>query len=129
MIYADTEPEEGRRRRAGRCWTPGPRHCLESDLIGELVADAKQKTPAGRPLYREHFGFADGISQPEIEGTYRAVNRVAERGSQHLVKPGEFLLGYTAGDGTVNPGIAIDARLDRHALLPAVSSGDRAGPS
>ena len=86
----------------------------------------QRKTPAGRQLFREHFGFADGISQPEIEGTYRAANRVTERGSQHLVKPGEFLLGYMAGDGTVNHGIPIDARLDSHALLPPANSG--AGP-
>ena len=128
MVYADTESEM--KGVVDKRLTPlmdagAATRCLDSDLIGELVADAKQKTPAGRPLYREHFGFADGISQPEIEGTHRAVNRVAERGSQHLVKPGEFLLGYTAGDGTLNPGIAIDARLDSHALLPAVSSGGR----
>ena len=129
MVYAKTDLEAA--RVADECLarlneTAAVTHCLDAALTGELVADAKQKTPAGRPLFREHFGFADGISQPEIEGTYRAVNRVAERGSQHLVKPGEFLLGYTAGDGTVNPGIAIDARLDRHDLLPAVSSGNRA---
>ena len=98
-------------------------------LSGELLADPERKSPAGRKLFREHFGFADGISQPEIEGTYRAANRVTERGSQHLLKPGEFLLGYMAGDGTVNPGIAIDARLDRLALLPPASSGHRTGPS
>ena len=103
--------------------------CLDPELSGELVADPKRKSPAGRQLFREHFGFADGISQPEIEGTYRAANRVTERGSQHLVKPGEFLLGYTAGDGTVNPGIAIDARLDSHALLPPVKLRRRTGPS
>ena len=128
MVYADTESEmkEVVDKRLTPLMDAGAATlCLDSDLIGELVADAKRKTPAGRPLYREHFGFADGISQPEIEGTHRAVNRVAERGSQHLVKPGEFLLGYTAGDGTLNPGIAIDARLDSHALLPAVSSGGR----
>ncbi len=37
---------------------------------------------------REHFGFADGISQPAIDGYHPAP------GDLHRVKPGEFLLGY-----------------------------------
>ena len=128
MVFAKTDAEAG--RVADECL--GRLHeakavttCLDPELTGELVADPERKSPAGRQLFREHFGFADGISQPEIEGTYRAANRVTERGSQHLVKPGEFILGYTDGDGMVNPGIAIDARLDSHALLPPVSSGRR----
>ncbi len=129
MVYAKTETEAA--RVADECLarldaTKAVARCLEPELSGELLPDPKRKSPAGRKLFREHFGFADGISQPEIEGTYRAANRVTERGSQHLVKPGEFLLGYTAGDGTVNPGIPIDARLDSHALLPQADSG--AGP-
>ena len=132
MVYAKTEPEAA--RVAHECLkgldaTKAIAECLDPALSGELLPDSKRQTPAGRQLFREHFGFADGISQPEIEGTYRAANRVTERSSQHLVKPGEFLLGYMAGDGTVNPGIPIDARLDSHALLPPANSGDRARPS
>jgi Dyp-type peroxidase family len=36
----------------------------------------------------EHFGFADGISQPSIEGYHPAASAL------HRVKAGEFLLGY-----------------------------------
>ena len=129
MVYAKTEPEAASvadECLAGLHAAKAVTKCLDPALTGELLADPKRKSPAGRQLFREHFGFADGISQPEIEGTYRAANRVTERGSQHLVKPGEFLLGYMAGDGTANPGIPIDARLDGHALLPPANSG--AGP-
>jgi Dyp-type peroxidase family len=37
---------------------------------------------------REHFGFADGISQPAIEGYHTPSSEL------HLVKAGEFILGY-----------------------------------
>jgi Dyp-type peroxidase family len=41
------------------------------------------------PLSRtEHFGFADGISQPAIDGYHKTESRL------HRIKPGEFLLGY-----------------------------------
>ena len=90
----------------------------DSDLIGELVADTTQKTPAGRPLFASTSGLLTGSRNRKSKVHARAANRVTERGSQHLVKPGEFLLGYMAGDGTVNHGIPIDARFDSYALLP-----------
>lgn len=37
---------------------------------------------------REHFGFADGISQPAIEGYHESKSPL------HVVKAGEFVLGY-----------------------------------
>lgn len=60
---------------------------------------------------KEHFGFRDGISQPMIEGSPRANRRGKKRSKNsddpdenkeltadekriHLVKPGEFVLGY-----------------------------------
>jgi Dyp-type peroxidase family len=38
--------------------------------------------------YLEHFGFRDGLSQPEMHGT----GRIAP--PDHMVNPGEFVLGY-----------------------------------
>ena len=90
-------------------------------LAGHLMPDGKN--PAGRTLYREHFGFADGISQPEIEGTHRASNRLKASGSMHLVKPGEFLLGYTDGSGAVAPGIPVDSAFDAGNWLPSAGDG------
>lgn len=58
---------------------------------------------------REHFGFADGVSQPGIRGTWRGRHITRRRlppgdpehdlfghPGQHLVWPGEFVLGYPA---------------------------------
>ena len=58
----------------------------------------------------EHFGFADPISQPPIEGadapSYPGDGALEADGSWRAVKPGEFLLGYEdeAGlEGTCTP--------------------------
>ncbi|MEL6626376.1 MAG: Dyp-type peroxidase [Bacteroidota bacterium] len=45
----------------------------------------------------EHFGFRDGISQPEIRelGHPKRIRRFEEAGKlDHLLNPGEFVLGY-----------------------------------
>ena len=47
----------------------------------------------GVPLYREHFGFADGLSQPAIRGL-----RTSES-SDRVLPAGEFLLGHADIDG------------------------------
>jgi Dyp-type peroxidase family len=58
----------------------------------------------------EHFGFADPISQPPIEGTdtpwYPGDGVLEPNGTWRPLKPGEFVLGYEdeAGpDGTLGP--------------------------
>ena len=55
--------------------------------------------------FREPFGFRDGVSQPILEGTKRARG---EEGSLHVVKPGEFILGYpdNRGDFPHSPVVA-----------------------
>lgn len=56
--------------------------------------------PRHLPGRTEHFGFRDGISQPDIEGVVKVnpnsevVNTTGEPGIQKLVRTGEFLLGY-----------------------------------
>jgi Dyp-type peroxidase family len=83
--------------------------------------------PPGAPpkAIVEHFGFRDGLSDPVLEGSWRARGQSA---SSHLMKPGEFLLGYPAADGTLAPGIAVDRAADPLWLLPPVldraSTGD-----
>ena len=60
----------------------------------------------------EHFGFADPISQPPIEGadapSYPGDGVLEQDGTWRPLKPGEFLLGYedeagTAGTQTPEP--------------------------
>jgi Dyp-type peroxidase family len=44
---------------------------------------------------KEHFGFFDGISQPIIEGSTRAGALDPKEARISVVKPGEFVLGYS----------------------------------
>jgi Dyp-type peroxidase family len=71
----------------------------------------------------EPFGFADGISQPVIRGTYKAL-----RGADpiHIVEAGEFILGYPDNRGYTPPGPTLNAIHDPANLLPvaAVAASD-----
>jgi Dyp-type peroxidase family len=69
----------------------------------------------------EHFGFRDGISQPVIRGTGRAMRGVPAR---DLLEPGEFILGYKNGGGYFPPSPALPAEADMARNLPILSEGD-----
>ena len=69
----------------------------------------------------EPFGFADGISQPVIDGTPAATRRTH---AQHRVATGEFILGYKDQRGYVPPAIEVPAAGDPLNLL-ATASGNR----
>jgi Dyp-type peroxidase family len=91
----------------------------EAGLLDEHGGDAD--VSCGTRYSREHFGFADGCSQPAVEGfdddprgdgvhtrTHPAsrplrlaqdAGLVAERRRWRLIRPGEFLLGYPNEDG------------------------------
>ncbi len=60
----------------------------------------------------EHFGFADGISQPAIEGYHDSSSTL------HRIKPGEFLLGYANEYGLYTERPLLDAPDDPLARLP-----------
>lgn len=68
------------------------------------------------PAY-EHFGFADGISQPIVRGTTRASRGAAP---MHLVAPGEFLFGYRDEHGFYPASPSVSASRDRTAILSQV---------
>lgn len=71
---------------------------------------------------KEPFGFADGLSQPVIRGTYKAL-RVGD--PIHEVEPGEFILGYPDNRGNLPPGPTMPATADPENHLPLVgASGD-----
>jgi Dyp-type peroxidase family len=60
--------------------------------------------PAQDRYAREHFGFADGFSQPAIRGSAGPETRAGmgtpePRGRWRPVEPGEFVLGYPGEDG------------------------------
>ena len=66
-----------------------------------LLGRKRGNTPA-----REHFGFADGFSQPAIRGNAGPTQRdgmgtPGRFGRWHNVSPGEFVLGYKGEDGVI----------------------------
>ncbi len=74
-----------------------------------------------QPIRAKHepFGFADGISQPVIRGTYKAL-----RGADpiHLVEAGEFILGYRDNRGHIPPTPTLAAIHDPASLLPVTAA-------
>jgi hypothetical protein len=77
----------------------------------------------GRPLpeQREHFGFHDSISQPEIEGTPKGV-----KSREEYLRTGEFILGYQNEYGLFPATPTVTAQLDVKDNLPhtnAVADG------
>ena len=67
---------------------------------------------------REHFGFVDGISQPIVRGTPRALKYPSE--VDHLMEPGEFILGYPDNRGQLPPTPIVAATEDAGGTLPTV---------
>jgi deferrochelatase/peroxidase EfeB len=57
------------------------------------------------PTGREHFGYADGFSQPAIEGSrfedHPGAGAPAGNGDWRPIKPGEFILGYPDEQGSL----------------------------
>ncbi|HEX4355483.1 MAG TPA: Dyp-type peroxidase [Polyangiales bacterium] len=60
----------------------------------------------------EHFGFADGISQPALDGFHEHASEV------HRVKPGEFVLGYPNEYGLYTERPLLEPEQDRQRKLP-----------
>jgi deferrochelatase/peroxidase EfeB len=63
---------------------------------------------------REPFGFVDGISQPAIRGTYKALRGTD---AMHIVEAGELILGYPDNTGRVPPGPTLPAACDPRRTL------------
>jgi Dyp-type peroxidase family len=66
---------------------------------------------------REHFGFADGISQPAIEGYHESDS------SLHRVKAGEFILGYPNEYGQLTERPLVEAYSPGAGSLPDDAGG------
>jgi Dyp-type peroxidase family len=79
------------------------------DLLGEQLIGSQSAAMLkfhGGYDSREHFGFADGLAQPAIEGVDSQLpgqGSPGRRGWQPL-KPGEFVLGYPDEEGEVAGG-------------------------
>lgn len=65
------------------------------------------------PMQREHFGFHDGVSQPEIEGSPKKGKAAAD-----CLKAGEFILGYENEYGILPATPLVPDALDPQGILP-----------
>jgi len=83
--------------------------------------------PAGREKgTHEHFGFADGIGQPVMEGTGNKERQLQRTHHATELPVGEFLLGHANVYGVIAPGPAVKPEDDPHQLL-AVIPADATG--
>lgn len=81
---------------------------------------------AGRqPDIHEHFGFADGMGQPAIEGTIQT----RDAAPRNVIKAGEILLGYVNDYGKPADSPSVNAALDPahalHDLTPTEAAKER----
>jgi Dyp-type peroxidase family len=80
-----------------------------ADVIAPLRhQDAQWLMIDGTLTRKEHFGFLDGISNPDVEGVPRNgpgddIGNPNEQGVFRKIPPGEFILGYPGEGGEVAP--------------------------
>lgn len=85
-----------------------------SDAVAPIAIEKGHRTNNGK----EHFGFHDGISKPEIGDLVRH-----ERGAQDTVATGEIILGHKNAYGLYPTSPIVPAARDPHGLLPPFSDG------
>jgi deferrochelatase/peroxidase EfeB len=73
--------------------------------------------PRGKPVV-EPFGFVDGISDPVIRGVGQWT---AEQNRNHLITPGEVVIGYPDNLGYVPPSPTVAVSDDPQNVLPAAT--------
>jgi len=110
MLYGTTEAEVSALLEAQRAR-------LEAGGLRELGAQraARHRDAEGHVV--EHFGFRDGISQPQLEGFTDPKHPAPDHGGP--IKPGEFLLGYENEYAEIPHSPAVPASLDVSGVLPA----------
>jgi deferrochelatase/peroxidase EfeB len=93
-------------------------HAAKRPIPFKALADSGASAVEQFKAKCEPFGFVDGISQPVIRGTYKAL-----RGADpiHLVEAGEFILGYPDNRGYLPPGPTLAAIHDPDNLLPVTA--------
>lgn len=100
-VTARSEPALERRVQALLEYLAGSDGALELAYVQRADLLPPQEGDLPR---REHFGFADGFSQPAIKGNAGPTQRdgmgtPTKRGRWRNVAPGEFVLGYKGEDG------------------------------
>ena len=110
MLYGTTEAEVSALLESHRAR-------LEAAGLRELHVQraARRRDDGGHVI--EHFGFRDGISQPQLEGFTDPKHAAPDHGGP--IKPGEIILGYTNEYAEVPGSPAVPASLDGSGSLPA----------
>jgi Dyp-type peroxidase family len=77
------------------------------ELVHHVDAGLLDHPKGERTFAREHFGFADGVSQPTIAARNAGPNKERGKGTPRRlgwndVAPGEFVIGYEDEDGVVS---------------------------
>lgn len=110
LLYAKTPAELDRLREHAAALLRKHGHAVRRTVPFETLQSTQH----------EPFGFTDGISQPVIRGTYKAL-----RGADpiHIVEAGEFILGYPDNRGYIPPSPTLNAIHDPANLLPVVAAG------
>jgi Dyp-type peroxidase family len=89
---------------------------------GPTLAELYVRETFRLPERREHFGFADGIAQPDVAGSGASSKK---DGVAPAVKAGEFVLGYENEYGKLTPSPTLDPALDSAAQLAPAADGRR----
>lgn len=100
---------------------PGQLAAWQAEIEAQCTAgfDTLARWPCGDLRSTEHFGFADGISQPELDWQRQRPAVDAEQPSyDNLTCLGEFLLGYPNEYGGYTDRPLIAPQHDRQGLLP-----------
>jgi len=71
------------------------------EVIGELRPEVRN--PIVGKFGTEHFGFADGMSQPVIRGSGQEEKLTGDDARRDVIVAGEFVLGYENGYGKCTP--------------------------
>lgn len=109
LIYATSEAELGGLLGAERAAYLGLKELYVRDTF--MIRDR-----------REHFGFADGVGQPDVEGSGARSRKDA---AARAVKAGEFVLGYENEYGKLPPTPTLAAALDPTGNLSPLAADRR----
>lgn len=91
----------------------GELHSAQEQLWSSSGWVEVHTVPCSSQTDREHFGFADGVSQPAIQGYHQSQSKF------HLIKSGEFVLGYPNEYDLYTSRPLVDANAPGAQLLPA----------
>jgi Dyp-type peroxidase family len=112
MLFAPDQPAVEAQLQQARLLFP-------ANGVIEIATLAAQRYPDNK----EHFGFADGIGQPVIQGSGRLKRQLERTGHATEVKAGEFILGYVNEYDVPSDSPLVDPAKDPQRVLPESAGG------